>query len=231
MKEMSREYKDQAYQMLAKVGKAVSSPKRLEILDILTQGSKTVDAIAKEADMTIANTSQHLQTLLEARLVVYKKQGLYSYYQLADRTVAAFNRSLQSLAEERLSEIKSFREALYRDRDNMEKIGMDELLTRMKRDDVTLIDVRPRDEYEVLHIPGANSIPLGELEKRLAALPPGKEIVAYCRGKYCMLSVEAVELLRRHGFRAIRMEESVQEWYAQEAVTFAPTTPTQLMSE
>ena len=137
--------------------------------------------------MSIANTSQHLQTLLEARLVVYKKQGLYSYYQLADRTVAAFNRSLQSLAEERLSEIKSFREALYRDRDNMEKIGMDELLTRMKRDDVTLIDVRPRDEYEVLHIPGANSIPLGELEKRLAALPPGKEIVAYCRGKYCML--------------------------------------------
>jgi len=95
----------------------------------------------------------------------------------------------------------------------MEKIEMDELLARMKRDGVTLIDVRPRDEYVVLHIPDANSIPLTELEKHLAALPPSKEIVAYCRGKYCMLSVEAVELLRRHGFRATRLEESVQEWY------------------
>jgi rhodanese-related sulfurtransferase len=215
MEEISREYKDQAYQMLAKVGKAVSSPKRLEILDILMQGAKTVEAVAKAADMSIANTSQHLQTLLEARLVVYRKQGLYSFYQLADQTVADFNRSLQSLAEARMIEIRSFREALYRNRDNMEKIEMDELLARMKRDDVTLIDVRPRDEYEALHIPGANSIPLVELEKHLALFPPGKEIVAYCRGKYCMLSVEAVELLRTHGFRATRMEESVQEWYAQ----------------
>ena len=214
MGEISREYKDQAYQMLAKVGKAVSSPKRLEILDILTQGAKTVEAIAKDADMSIANTSQHLQTLLETRLVVYKKQGLYSFYQLADRTVADFNRSLQSLAEAHKLEIRSFREALYRDRDHMEKIEMDELLARMKRDDVTLIDVRPRDEYEVLHIPGANSIPLADLEKHLATLPPSKEIVAYCRGKYCMLSVEAVELLRSHGFHAVRMEDSVQDWYS-----------------
>jgi len=204
--------------MLAKVGKAVSSPKRLEILDILTQGAKSVEAIAKEAGMSIANTSQHLQTLLEARLVVYKKQGLYSFYQLADRTVADFNRSLQSLAEARMVEIRSFREGLYRDRDNIEKIEMDELIARMKRDDVTLIDVRPRDEYEVLHIPGANSIPLAELEKHLATLPPSKEIVAYCRGKYCLLSVEAVELLRKHGFHATRMEESVQEWFAQVAL-------------
>lgn len=214
MEDFSREYKDQAYQMLAKVGKAVSSPKRLEILDILTQGAKTVEAIAKEADMSVANTSQHLQTLLEARLVIFKKNGLYSLYQLADKTVADFNRSLQDLAEARLAEIRRFREALYRDKDHMERIEMEELLARMKRGDVTLIDVRPRDEFEVLHIPGANSIPLADLERHLATLPKSQEIVAYCRGKYCMLSVEAVELLRRHGFRALRLEESVQEWYA-----------------
>ena len=174
-----------------------------------------MEAVAKAADMSIANTSQHLQTLLEARLVVYRKQGLYSFYQLADQTVADFNRSLQSLAEARMIEIRSFREALYRNRDNMEKIEMDELLARMKRDDVTLIDVRPRDEYEALHIPGANSIPLVELEKtwrcsRQArkSLPIVGESIACCRWRRW-------SFLRTHGFRATRMEESVQEWYAQ----------------
>ena len=214
MEETSREFKDQTYAQLAKIGKAIASPKRLEILDILAQGSKTVDAIAKETQMSVANTSQHLQTLLESRLVEYTKQGLYSYYRLADKTVANFILSLQLLAEARIAEIQRIRDDLYSNKENLEKIKMNQLFPRMKDGSVTLIDVRPKDEFEILHIPGANSIPIEELEKHLSTLPPNQEIVAYCRGKYCLLSVEAVELLRAHGFNAFRLEESVQEWFS-----------------
>ncbi|MFZ7131553.1 MAG: ArsR/SmtB family transcription factor [Eubacteriales bacterium] len=214
MEQLSREFKDQTYKQLSKIGKAIASPKRLEILDILSQGAKTVENIAQETKMSVANTSQHLQTLLESRLVEFKKQGLYSYYQLADNTVADFILSLQLLAEARIAEIKRIRDELYFNKDKMEKIKMDELIERMKNGTATLIDVRPKDEYEILHIPGANSIPIEELENHLLTLPPNQEIVAYCRGKYCLLSVEAVELLRSHGFHAYRLEESVQEWYS-----------------
>jgi len=214
MEQQSRAFKDNTYAQLAKIGKAISSPKRLEILDILAQGSKTVEAIARETDMSVANTSQHLQTLLESRLVEYQKHGLYSHYQLADKTVVNFILSLQLLAEARIAEIQRIREDMYSDKDHMEKIKMNELLERMKNGSVTLIDVRPKDEYELLHIPGANSVPIEELEKHLSLLPVNQEVVAYCRGKYCMLSVEAVELLRSHGFKAFRLEESVQEWYS-----------------
>lgn len=214
MEQQSRAFKDNTYAQLAKIGKAISSPKRLEILDILAQGSKTVEAISRETDMSVANTSQHLQILLEARLVEYQKQGLYSHYQLADKTVVNFILSLQFLAESRIAEIQRIREDMYSDKDHMEKIEMNELLERMKNGSATLLDVRPKDEYEILHIPGANSVPIEELEKHLSNLPKNQEIVAYCRGKYCMLSVEAVELLRSHGFKASRLEESVQEWYS-----------------
>ena len=215
MDQESRTFKDGTYAQLAKIGKAIASPKRLEILDILAQGSKTVETISRETEMSVANTSQHLQTLLEARLVDYQKQGLYSYYQLADKTVTNFILSLQLLAEKRIAEIQRLREDLYTNKDNMEQIKMNELLERMKNGQVTLIDVRPKEEYEILHIPGANSIPIEELEKNLSSLSMNQEIVAYCRGRYCLLSVEAVELLRAHGFNAVRLEESVQEWYSQ----------------
>ena len=214
MEQLSRTFKDQTYAQLAKIGKAIASPKRLEILDILAQGAKTVEMISKETQMSVANTSQHLQTLLESRLVEFKKQGLYSYYQLADKTVVNFILSLQLLAEARIAEIQRLRDDLYSNKDNMEKIKMDELIERMKNGSVTLIDVRPTDEYEIMHIPGANSVPIEEMEKHLSTLPPKQEIVAYCRGKNCLLSVEAVELLRAHGFNAFRLEESVQEWYS-----------------
>jgi len=213
MEQLSREFKDQTYTQLAKIGKAIASPKRLEILDILAQGAKTVDMISKETQMSVANTSQHLQTLLESRLVEFKKQGLYSYYQLADKTVVNFILSLQLLAEACIAEIQRLRDDLYSNNENIEKIKMDELIERMKNGSVTLIDVRPKDEYEILHIPGANSVPIEEMEKHLSTLP-NQEIVAYCRGKNCLLSVEAVELLRAHGFNAFRLEESVQEWYS-----------------
>ena len=210
----SRTFKDSTYTQLARIGKAIASPKRLEILDILIQGPKTVETIARETGMSIANTSQHLQTLLEARLVVFQKQGIYSHYRLADKTVVNFILSLQLLAEQRIAEIQKLREELYTNKDNMEQVKMAELVERMKADKVTLIDVRPKEEYEIMHIPGANSIPLDELEKHLPFLPLNQEIVAYCRGRYCVLSVEAVEVLRAHGFKAVRLEESVQEWYS-----------------
>ena len=214
MLEESRTFKDSTYTQLARIGKAIASPKRLEILDILIQGPKTVETIARETGMSVANTSQHLQTLLEARLVVFQKQGIYSHYRLADKTVVNFILSLQLLAEQRIAEIQKLREELYTNKDNMEQVKMAELVERMKADKVTLIDVRPKEEYEIMHIPGANSIPLDELEKHLPFLPLNQEIVAYCRGRYCVLSVEAVEVLRAHGFKAVRLEESVQEWYS-----------------
>ena len=210
----SRTFKDSTYTQLARIGKAIASPKRLEILDILIQGPKTVETIARETGMSVANTSQHLQTLLEARLVVFQKQGIYSHYRLADKTVVNFILSLQLLAEQRIAEIQKLREELYTNKDNMEQVKMAELVERMKADKVTLIDVRPKEEYEIMHIPGANSIPLDELEKHLPFLPLNQEIVAYCRGRYCVLSVEAVEVVRAHGFKAVRLEESVQEWYS-----------------
>ena len=214
MLEESRTFKDSTYTQLARIGKAIASPKRLEILDILIQGPKTVETIARETGMSVANTSQHLQTLLEARLVAFQKQGIYSHYRLADKTVVNFILSLQLLAEQRIAEIQKLREELYTNKDNMEQVKMAELVERMKADKVTLIDVRPKEEYEIMHIPGANSIPLDELEKHLPFLPLNQEIVAYCRGRYCVLSVEAVEVLRAHGFKAVRLEESVQEWYS-----------------
>lgn len=213
----SRNFKDSTYTQLARIGKAIASPKRLEILDILAQGTKTVEAMARETKMSVANTSQHLQTLLEARLVEYQKQGIYSHYKLADKTVSNFILSLQLLAEKRIAEIQKLREEIYTNKDNMEQIQMRQLIDKMKEGKVTLIDVRPKEEYEIMHIPGANSIPIEELEQHLSSLPVNQEIVAYCRGRYCLLSVEAVELLRAHGFKAVRLEESVQEWYSYNA--------------
>lgn len=210
----SRNFKDSTYTQLARIGKAIASPKRLEILDILTQGSKNVETISRETGMSVANTSQHLQTLLEARLVEFQKQGIYSHYKLADKAVVDFIMSLQLLAEQRIAEIQRLREDIYTNKDNMEQVEMSQLVERMKEGKVTLIDVRPKEEYAVMHIPGANSIPMEELEKHLSSLPLNQEIVAYCRGRYCLLSVEAVEILRAHGFKAVRLEESVQEWYS-----------------
>lgn len=210
----SRTFKDSTYTQLARIGKAIGSPRRLEILDVLTQGSKTVETIARETDMSVANTSQHLQTLLEVKLVECKKQGIYSHYRLADKTVVKFILSLQLLAEQRIAEIHKIREEIYTNKNNMEQVEMSQLVERMKEGKVTLIDVRPKEEYEVMHIPGADSIPLEELEKHLSSLPSNQEIVAYCRGRYCLLSVEAVEMLRAYGFKAVRLEESVQEWYS-----------------
>jgi rhodanese-related sulfurtransferase len=209
-----RRFKDAIYAQLARMGKGVSSPTRLELLDLLCQAPRTVEALAKEANQTVANTSQHLRLLHAARLVEADKKGLYVTYRLADERVCDFYRALRLLAESRLLEIERITRDYLEDRANLEPVDRKILLERARRGEVLVLDVRPTEEYVAGHIPGALSVPLKELEDRLEGLSKNKEIVAYCRGPYCMLAMEAVERLRARGFRATRLEESVADWRA-----------------
>ena len=214
MKSPGRQFKDAIYEQFARIGKAVSSPKRLELLDLICQGEKTVEMLSRETGLTVANTSQHLQTLKTARLIEAEKEGLYVKYRLADQMVCEFFRSMRLLAENRLAEVDMIKRRFLEGRQGMEPVNRDALLERVVAGDVTVLDVRPSEEYEAAHIPGALSVPLDQLKAILAELPADQEIVAYCRGPYCVLSVKAVEVLREKGFNAIRLEESVQDWRA-----------------
>lgn len=162
--------------------------------------------------MSVANTSQHLQTLLESRLVVFEKKGLYSYYELADDSVASLIQSLQIVGEKLIADIKKLMDEVYSNTGNIEHMNMEQLTERMSSGKVALIDVRPKEEFDFLHIPGASSIPLDNLDQEMKNLPLDQEIVAYCRGRYCLLSVEAVALLKSYGFQAIRLEENTRYW-------------------
>jgi rhodanese-related sulfurtransferase len=199
---------------LALIGKAVSSPRRLELLDLLAQAPRTVEALAKETGQTLANASQHLKVLRAARVVEAEKKGLYVTYRIAEPEVSDFCRALRLLAESRLAEIDRVVGLYTRHRDRMEPVDREELLERVSRGEVTVIDVRPSEEYAAGHIAGALSIPLRELEDRLQELPSDREIVAYCRGPYCLFAVEAVERLRAHGYRASRLEDGILDWRA-----------------
>lgn len=210
----NRDFKDRIYGQFARLGKAVAAPKRLELFDLLCQGPRTVEILAAQAGLSVANASQHLQILRAARLVEAEKKGLYVEYRLADPQVAGFYRALRELAESRLAEIEQVTLAFLSERGAMETVGSEELLRRVREGEVTLIDVRPVDEYKSGHIPGALSVPLTELKKRLAELPKNREVVAYCRGPYCVMAMEAVGLLRKKGFKAHRMEQSVLDWRA-----------------
>jgi rhodanese-related sulfurtransferase/DNA-binding transcriptional ArsR family regulator len=207
----NRHFKDAIYEQFARLGKAVAAPKRLELLDLLGQGPRTVEALAEQASLSIANTSQHLQVLRAARLVEAEKKGLHVEYRLAGEDVGEFFLSLRRLAESRLAEIDHVAREYIGQRDSMESIAGDELLRRVKRGEVTVLDVRPAEEYRAGHVPGAVSIPIGELKARFKELPKKRDVVAYCRGPYCVFAVEAVELLRKNGFKAHRMEEGVLE--------------------
>lgn len=211
MKNPNRHFKDSIYEQFSRIGKAVSSPKRLELLDILCQGERTVEALAKETDLSVANASQHLQVLRAARLVEAEKMGLYVSYRLADQMVCEFFLSMRVLAEKRLAEVEQIKRRFLEGREGMEPVDRDELLKRVREGAVTVIDVRPSEEFQAGHIPGAISIPLQELKRRLSKLPRDQEVVAYCRGPYCVLAVEAVEILRAKGFNAIRLEEGIQD--------------------
>lgn len=198
----------------ARLGKAVSNPGRLELLALLAQGEKPVQILAEGSGLSAKNTSAHLRTLRDARLVETRREGTYVYYRIAAPEVFHFLGCLQKLGHARLAEVERVAEEYYADPDGLEPVGPDALLERVRLAEVTVLDVRPADEYEAGHVPGARSVPLAELERRLEEIPRDREVVAYCRGPYCMLSVDAVELLRTRGFQARLMKEGVPEWRA-----------------
>lgn len=207
-------FKTAIYEQIARIGKAAASPARLEILDLLAQGARTVEAVAAGIGQSIANTSHHLQVLRGARLVETRKDGVYVTYRLADRQVGDFVLTLRTLAHTRLTEIERVTRDYLEQRGALEAVGNAELLRRVRSGQVTVIDVRPSEEFEAGHIPNAISVPLPELKKRLRELPKHREVVVYCRGPYCVMAVDAVEILRVRGFRAHRMELGVAEWRA-----------------
>ena len=209
-----RHVKDTVYEQLARIGKAVSASKRLELLDLLCQGPRTVEALAEQAAISVANASQHLKVLRSARLVDAEKQGIYVEYRLLDDEVCRFFLALRGLAESHLAEIKQITRTYFVQHGTLESVKGEELLRRVRKGAVTVLDVRPIEEYRAGHIPGAISIPVGELKARLKELPKDREIVAYCRGPYCVMAVEAVDLLRQKGFMAQRMEQGVVDWRA-----------------
>jgi rhodanese-related sulfurtransferase len=209
-----RRFKDAIYEQFSRVGKAVSAPKRLELLDLLCQGPRTVEVLADQVAISVANASQHLQVLRVARLVETEKKGLYVEYRLADDRVCRFLGALRELAESRLAEVEQVTRQYLEERGAMEGVNGDELLRRVRNGEVTILDVRPPEEFRAGHIPGALSVPLPELKKRLAELRKDRDVVAYCRGPYCVMAIEAVALLRKKGFRAYRMEQGVVEWRA-----------------
>jgi rhodanese-related sulfurtransferase len=210
----SRALKDGLYAQFARLGHAVSTPKRLELLDLLSQGEKTVEQLADQSATLVKNTSAHLRALRQARLVETRRAGQHVWYRLADDAVAGFLTALQQLGRQRFAEVREAVDAFLDGRDPLEPIAPEELRRRLGAGDVTLIDVRPADEFAAAHLPGALSMPLAELAKRVRELPKRKEIVAYCRGPYCVYAVEAVELLRRRGYRARRFIEGVPAWRA-----------------
>jgi rhodanese-related sulfurtransferase/DNA-binding transcriptional ArsR family regulator len=209
-----RSFKDALYTQFARIGHAVSSPKRLELLDLLGQGEKTVEQLAEQSATAVKNTSAHLRALRQARLVETRRDGTYVWYRLADEAVGAFLLTLQSLGRHRYAEVREVADSYLERRDTLEPILPEELRRRLNAGDVTLIDVRPGDEFAAGHIPGALSVPVAELADRLRELPKRKEIVAYCRGPYCVMAVTAVELLRQRGYRARRLNESIPAWRA-----------------
>lgn len=214
MKSPAARFKAAIYEQIAHLGKATASPGRLELLDLLSQGPRTVDALASQIGQSVANTSHHLQVLRRARLVEAEKAGLHVTYRLADPQVATFFLHLRTLAQSRLAEIERVSRQYLEERGALEAVDDDELLRRVRAGDVTVIDVRPREEYLAGHIPGAISLPLADLKTRLGDVPKGRDIVAYCRGPYCVMALDAVDILRQKGFRAHRMEHGVLEWRA-----------------
>jgi rhodanese-related sulfurtransferase len=214
MASTQRQFKDEVYEQIARISKAVAAPKRLELLDLLSQGPRTVEVLADLAGIAVGNASQHLKVLRDARLVDTRKQGRYVQYRLADEEVASFFVALRTLARSRLAEVERVTREYFEGRGTLEAVASDELVRRVRSGEVTVLDVRPIEEYAAGHIPGARSIPITELAERLQEVPQDRDVVAYCRGPYCVMAMEAVELLRRKGFTAHRMESGVADWRA-----------------
>lgn len=207
-----RRQKEQLYDIFARVAAALANPHRLELVDLLAQAPRTVEELAREAEMGVANTSQHLQRLKQANLVVDVREGLYARYQLADPAVARLWLELRAVAHQQLAEVDRALDAYRERRHDFPTISAAELAIRLRQNDIVLLDVRPAVEYQAGHIPGAISIPYDELQARLAELPAGKTIVTYCRGPYCAYADDALDVLVRHGWLVARLEEGVVEW-------------------
>jgi rhodanese-related sulfurtransferase/DNA-binding transcriptional ArsR family regulator len=209
-----REFKDAVFGQFARVGAALGSPKRVEIVDLLAQGERSVDSIATTTGMSVANTSRHLQVLRASGLVASRRDGLHVLYRIPDQSVIDGYRALRVLAESRIGEVRQLAEAFFADVDGAEPVGIGELAARAGRGDVTLVDVRPRLEFESGHLPGAVNITLEELADRMADLDPDTPVVAYCRGPYCVLAAQAVSRMRDSGLDARRLAGGPLEWNA-----------------
>jgi ArsR family transcriptional regulator len=199
---------------LAEVAKAIAHPHRLELLEQLAQGERAVEAVAERTGLSVANASQHLQQLRRAGLVAARRDGKFVRYRLADDAVLGLLGALGVVAERNVATVERLIHDYFNDRDALEPVSREELLERSRLGLVTVLDIRPADEYALGHLPGAINIPLSELEVRLAEIEPGHEIVAYCRGPYCVLSYEAVAALRARGFTVRRLEDGLPEWRA-----------------
>lgn len=204
--------KRDVFHNLARIGTALSSPVRLEFLELLAQGERSVDQLATLTGTSVANTSQHLQKLKAAGLIVGRKEGQYVYYRLAGDEIVELLGALGKTGAAYLAEVERTVRLYFAAKDDLEPVPARELLERARKGLVTVLDVRPREEFAQGHVPGAVNIPVHELEKRLAELPKRREVVAYCRGPYCLMSYDAVVLLRKKGLKARRLEDGLPEW-------------------
>lgn len=209
-----RTLKDLLYEQVARIGRAVSSPKRLEILELLAQGEKSVETLAGELSIDVKLASAHLRSLKAARLVDARRDGKYVVYRLSGTDVANLWVVLREVAEEHLLELRVALQQMVSDPDKLASVGREALLQQARNGEVLVIDVRPREEYDVAHLPFARSMPVAEIERRLSELPRDRQIVAYCRGPFCLLSDEAVDLLAARGFEVRKIRDGVSEWKA-----------------
>jgi rhodanese-related sulfurtransferase/DNA-binding transcriptional ArsR family regulator len=205
-------FKHELFTQFARVGKALSSPHRLDLLEFIAQGERSVEALAKASGLSVANTSQHLQHLRQAGLVATRKEGQHVFYRLAGDSIVRLLEVLREVADQHLADVERLVKSYLTVKDNLEPLPAEELLERARQGLVTVLDVRPPEEYAAGHLPGAINVPLAELEECLGKCPRDKEVVAYCRGPYCVLAYEAVARLRAKGFRARRLEKGYPEW-------------------
>lgn len=211
---MSTNPKREVFANLARIGTALSSPTRIEFLELLAQAERSVEQLAKLTGTSVANTSQHLQKLRQAGLILGRKEGLYVFYRLAGDQVVALLSAIGTVGEVYLAEVERILRLYFTQKDQLDPVPAAEVLARARQGLVTVLDVRPAEEYAAGHLPGAINIRLHELEKRLKELPKRREIIAYCRGPYCLMSYDAVVLLRKKGMKARRLEDGLPEWRA-----------------
>ncbi|MFD0961126.1 ArsR/SmtB family transcription factor [Paenibacillus chungangensis] len=204
--------KEELYRQVSRIGKCLSSDKRLEILTLLSQGSKTVEKLAASSGMHFANVSRHLQVLLDARLVKFTKKGTHVIYSLADPAIVDLLASLWRISEKQLPDIAKLKNDFLHNLDHIQTLTMDEVMEKLNTESILLLDVRPKEEFEISHIEGAISVPIEELEHYMHELPKEAEIIAYCRGPLCVYAAIAAQKLQSKGFTAYRMDEGLNEW-------------------